>query len=220
MLGSLKKSLLLYEYRYLRVVFGWNKIRISLHTSYIFHMWNLSSERFHWLYDIFHVWKKLWAFWLADIFLPKKFNMCLQFNVNMESDLSTHWGERFMTFCPRKIPKDHKEIHLWFHWHEKKTSWLYFLQEYKSLNGKKFCFYISLVFCCPSVSNIWYLYTYLYTHIINNLLHGWFVCTIFIIHSLWRNNSWIKIVRTHQPWSNQPCISTLVQPIAVTYGEQ
>ena len=30
------------------------------------------------------------------------------------------------------------------------------------------------------------LYTHLYTHIINKLLHGWFVCTIFIIHSLWR----------------------------------
>ena len=47
----------------------------------------------------------------------------------------------------------------------------------------------------------------------------WFVCTIFITHSLWRiakltrslrslvrlmilHNSWIKIVRTHQPWSN------------------
>ena len=70
-----------------------------------------------------------------------------------------------------------------------------------------------------SISNIWYLYTHLYTHIINKLLHGWFVCTIFIIHSLWRiakltrslrslvhltilHNSWIKIVRTHQPWSN------------------
>ena len=63
------------------------------------------------------------------------------------------------------------------------------------------------------------LCTHLYTHIINKLLHGWFVCTIFIIHSLWRiakltrsllslvrltilHNSWIKIVRTHQPWSN------------------
>ena len=63
------------------------------------------------------------------------------------------------------------------------------------------------------------LYTHLYTDIINKLLHGWFVCTIFIIHSLWRiakltrslrslvrltilHNSWIKIVRTHQPWSN------------------
>ena len=63
------------------------------------------------------------------------------------------------------------------------------------------------------------LYTHLYTHIINKLLHGWFVCTIFIIHSLWRiakltrslrslvrltilHNSWIKIVRTHQSWSN------------------
>ena len=63
------------------------------------------------------------------------------------------------------------------------------------------------------------LYTHLYTHIINKLLHGWFVCTIFIIQSLRRiakltrslrslvrltilHNSWIKIVRTHQPWSN------------------
>ena len=63
------------------------------------------------------------------------------------------------------------------------------------------------------------LYTHLYTHIINKLLHGWFVWTIFIVHSLRRiakltrslrslvrlmilHNSWIKIVRTHQPWSN------------------
>ena len=55
-----------------------------------------------------------------------------------------------------------------------------------TLNSKKFCFHFSLVSCCPSVSNIWYLYTHLYVHITNNLIHGWIVCTIFIIHSLWR----------------------------------
>ena len=50
-------------------------------------MWILSYERFDWLYDIFsHVKKVVWAFWLADIFLPKKFNTCSQANVNMESD--------------------------------------------------------------------------------------------------------------------------------------
>ena len=96
---------------------------------------------------------------------------------------------------------------------------MYFLHENKSSNGKKFCFYLSLVFCCPSVYQIFGISTHLYTHIINKLLHGWFVCTIFIIHLLWRiakltrslrslirlttlHNSWIKIVRTHQPWSN------------------
>ena len=78
-----------------------------------------------------------------------------------------------------------------------------------------FCLCVCFCQCHISVS----LYTHLYTHIINKLLHGWFVCTIFIIHSLWRiakltrslrslvrltilHNSWIKIVRTHQPWSN------------------
>ena len=39
-----------------------------------------------------------------------------------------------------------------------------FLQENKSLNGKKCCFYISLVFCCPSVRNIRYLCTHIHTH--------------------------------------------------------
>ena len=34
----------------------------------------------------FHMWKVVSAFWLADIFLPKKFNTCSQANVNMESD--------------------------------------------------------------------------------------------------------------------------------------
>ena len=78
-------------------------------------------------------------------------------------------------------------------------------------------FCLCVCFCQHHISVS--LYTHLYTHIINKLLHGWFVCTIFIIHSLWRiakltrslrslvrltilHNSWIKIVRTHQPWSN------------------
>ena len=80
-----------------------------------------------------------------------------------------------------------------------------------------FIFCLCVCFCQYHISVS--LYTHLYTHIINKLLHGWFVCTIFIIHSLWRiakltrslrslvrltilHNSWIKIVRTHQPWSN------------------
>ena len=54
---------------------------------------------------------------------------------------------------------------------------------------------------------------------INKLLHGWLVCTIFIMHLLWKivkltrslrslvrlaifHNSCIKIVRTRQPCSN------------------
>ena len=98
---------------------------------------------------------------------------------------------------------------------------MYFLQENKAISGKKF--YI-LIFClCVysrlSVSNIPYstVYTHLYTHIINKLLHGCLVCTILftrcerlLTHSfaaLTRSlvifhNSWIKIVRTRQPWSN------------------
>ena len=69
------------------------------------------------------------------------------------------------------------------------------------------------VFCQYHKNLYPYLYTLIFcTHIINKLLHGWFVWTIFVIHSLWRiakltgltilHNSWIKIVRTHQPWSN------------------
>ena len=84
------------------------------------------------------------------------------------------------------------------------------MQENKSLNGKKYYFYISLVFCCPSVSNIWYCYTHLYTHIINNLLHGWFVNTIFIIHSLWRIaklarslRSLVRLAILHNLWINK-----------------
>ena len=78
-------------------------------------------------------------------------------------------------------------------------------------------FCLCVCFCQYHISV--FLYTHLYTHIINKLLHGRFVCTIFIIHSLWRiakltrslrslvrltilHNSWIKIVRTHQPWCN------------------
>ena len=150
-------------------------------------MWNLSYERFDWLYDIFsHVKKVVWAFWLAEIFLPKKFNTCSQANVNMESDfvnllrreiydilstknLERSWRNTFVVsltwnkphgciFCTKKIVK----------WQE--ILFLYFA-----------CILLSV-----SISNIWYLYTHLHTHIINNLLHGWFVCTIFIIHSLWR----------------------------------
>ena len=50
-------------------------------------MWKKSYQRFDWSYDIFsRVKKVVWAFWLADVFLPKKFNTCSQANVNMESD--------------------------------------------------------------------------------------------------------------------------------------
>ena len=54
-----------------------------------------------------------------------------------------------------------------------------FLQENKSLNGKKFCFHISLVFCCPSVSNIWYLETHVYTSHV-------YTCLYFAVGSLVR----------------------------------
>ena len=49
--------------------------------------------------------------------------------------------------------------------------------------------YFACILLSVSISNIWYLYTHLYTHVINNLLHGWFVCTIFIIHSQGRRQS-------------------------------
>ena len=41
---------------------------------------------FHCILYFSHVKKVVWAFWLADIFLPKKFDTCSQANVNMESD--------------------------------------------------------------------------------------------------------------------------------------
>ena len=94
---------LLYEYRDLRVVLDWNKIRISLHT--IFFTCEICRRSVLIGCTIFFTCEKkaVWAFWLADILLPKKCNTCLQVNVNMESDFvrnfSTHWGERFMIFC-------------------------------------------------------------------------------------------------------------------------
>ena len=79
-------------------------------------MWKKSYQRFDWSYDIFsHVKKVVSAFWLADIFLPKKFNTCSQANVNMESDFVNLLRREFMIFCLQKILKDYEEIHLWFH---------------------------------------------------------------------------------------------------------
>ena len=78
-------------------------------------MWSLSYERFDWLYNIFsHVKKVVWAFWLADIFLPKKFNACSQANVNMESDFVNLLRREIYDICLQKISKDHEEIYLWF----------------------------------------------------------------------------------------------------------
>ena len=39
-------------------------------------------------------------------------------------------------------------------------------------------------------------HTHLYTNIINNLLHGWFVCAIFIIHSLWKIAKLARLLRS------------------------
>ena len=54
-----------------------------------------------------------------------------------------------MIFCLQKISKDHEEIHLWFHQHEINLM-VVFSARKQIVN----CFYISLVFCCPSVYQI------------------------------------------------------------------
>ena len=123
-----------YKYKDLRVVYGWNKSTA---------------------YYIFHMCKKLWGFWLADIFLPK--NATRVRRLFCESDFVMN----FKFYNSLTTSESNRHIIVAF------------LRENKWLNGKKFCFYISFVFCCSSVSNIWYLYTHLYTRIINNLLYGW-----------------------------------------------
>ena len=53
----------------------------------------------------------------------------------------------------------------------------------KAISGKKFYILIfRLCMCLSSVSIKYFvsLHSSLYTHIINKLLHGWFVCTIFV----------------------------------------
>ena len=50
-----------------------------------------------------------------------------------------------------------------------------FLQENKSLNGKEFCFYISLVFCCPSVYQIFGISILIFTLIYNKQFTSWLV---------------------------------------------
>ena len=79
-----------------------------------------------------------------------------------------------------------------------------FLRENKWLNGKKFCFYISLVFCCSSVSNVWYLYTHLYTRIINNLLYGWVRLYDFYYSLVVHEGSLNSFVRSFVRSSNDP----------------
>ena len=183
-------------------------------------MWKKSYQRFDWSYDIFsHVKKVVWAFWLADIFLPKKFNTCSQANVNMEFD--------FVNLLRREIYDILSTKNLERSWRNTFVVSLRWNKPHGCILCTKtnrqmvrnFVFIFRLYFVVRQYIKIWYLYTHLYTHIINKLLHGWFVCTIFIIHSLWRiakltrslrslvrltilHNSWIKIVLTHQPWSN------------------
>ena len=116
-------------------------------------MWNLSYERFDWLYDIFsHVKKVVWAFWLAAIFLPKKFNTCSQANVNMESGfVNLLRREIYDILSTKNLGRSWRNTFVvLLRWNKPR---LYFLHENKSLNGKNICFYISLVFCCPSVSS-------------------------------------------------------------------
>ena len=87
-----------------------------------------------------------------------------------------------------------------------------FLQGNKWLNCHKFCFYILLVFSCPSVSSIWYSYTYLYTHIMNNyFMVGSFVQRSFTtrvvnknrMHSSFTNHGVISIYSS-TVWSGTP----------------
>ena len=70
---------------------------VLIGATIFFHMGKKSYERFDWL----------------TFSYPKKFNTCLQANVNMEPDFVNLL--RFMIFCRLKISKDHEEVHLWFH---------------------------------------------------------------------------------------------------------
>ena len=141
----------------------------------------------------------------------------------MESDFTsfflTHRKERFKTISlikqPPKIIKTTFVASLT--WNEPHGFIFSKKTKQQMVRNSILIFCLSVCFCQHHISVS--LYTHLYTHIINKLLHGWFICTIFIIHSLWRiakltrslrslvrltilHNSWIKIVRTHQPWSN------------------
>ena len=44
----------------------------------------------------------IWAFWLADIFLPHKCNTCSQANVNMESDFVNSLRREIYYFVNKK----------------------------------------------------------------------------------------------------------------------
>ena len=141
----------------------------------------------------------------------------------MESDFTsiflTHRKERFKTISlikqPPKIIKTTFVASLT--WNEPHGFIFSKKTKQKMVRNSILIFCLCVCFCQCHIPVS--LYTHLYTHIINKLLHGWFVCTIFIIHSLWKiakltrslrslvrltilHNSWIKIVRTHQPWSN------------------
>ena len=141
----------------------------------------------------------------------------------MESDFTsislTHRKERFKTISLIKQPPKIIKTTFFDLINLKWASRFHFQQENKAINGKKFHFDILLVCLFLSVSYIRIsIHSSLYSY--NKQITSWlFVCTIFIIHSLWRiakltrslrslvrltilHNSWIKIVRTHQPWSN------------------
>ena len=60
---------------------------------------------FHCILYFSHVKKVVSAFWLADIFLPKKFNTCSQANVNMSPILSTYWGEFYDIFSTKNLER-------------------------------------------------------------------------------------------------------------------
>ena len=76
---------LLYEYGDLRVVFGWNKTRISLHTIFF----TCEKSRMSVLIGcttFFTCEKSRMSVLIGWHFLTQKLNACSQANVNMESD--------------------------------------------------------------------------------------------------------------------------------------
>ena len=228
-LAAIKRMYLLYEYRDLFIDMDVRNNRSELaivnrHQE----RWNSLGEKssftaFDGTNDVFSL-VKIYrsAFWLAD---PNG-NTCSQDSVNMESDFTsiflTHRKERFKTIPlikqPPKIIKTTFVASLT--WNEPHGFIFSKKTKQKMVRNSILIFCLCVCFCQYHTSIIYVsLYTYLYTHIINKLLHGRFVCSIFITHSLWRiakltrslrslvrltilHKSWIKIVRTHQPWSN------------------
>ena len=150
------------------LVFGWNKIRISLHT--IFFTCKICRMSVLIGRTIFSLVKKSrMSLLIGWRFLTQKCNTCsnTKYSVSLYSGVSNSI-----------IGGGGAHIHIFeFTDHENNR-----FQTKLTVQN------MNLWICAPPPQLLSLLrhclYTHLYTHIINNLFHGWFACTIFIIHSL------------------------------------